>query len=148
MSDNLRDMFIRVRIDYDEVYDGSRVLQLGPSYDGSYTVILSPREIKQMGTKPYAALAHELGHVLGLEFQFPAHQEIVQIQNKQNAYITATDNGAMLRREDEAWDVAEEMFRLREKGIESYKQVWTIIRMAKTLKRWATAMKWLFGGRI
>jgi hypothetical protein len=117
----MRDIHIHVVVD-DTPEGESKVLSYERSPDGHYTVVLGVEEMRKLNTKPIVILAHELGHVLGLEFKLLGHKQVGQISGDKVSIAIAHLKGLFLKRENEAWDLAEEMFRIRSTSTESYLQ--------------------------
>ncbi len=102
------------------------VLMANRPEDGQYTIVINPKQLGIMEADPICALAHEIGHVLGFEFGLKGHKRIQALNNTkilspEEAHIFAQLFGFTLKMENEAWDLAEEMFKLRSKAINSYK---------------------------
>jgi len=117
----MRDMFIHVVIN-DSPKAESRVQSHERTSNGHYTVVISADELKMLNAKPAVVVAHELGHVLGLEFELPGHKQVGQTPEDRGSVALAHLNGSFLNREHEAWDLAEEMFKIRSMSTETYLQ--------------------------
>lgn len=107
----MRELTIVVRID-ENSQSGSRVVGRTRSADGTYTVILDRDQIeRELKVEPFVVLAHEIGHVIGYEFNLPKH---VEVQKENSGFIS------VINQENEAWDVAEAMFKWRKFAINHY----------------------------
>ena len=81
---------------------------------GIYKSIISLPQLKHLNVPAHIVIAHEIGHVLGYEFNLPLHK--ASLSNPFSANLT-------LMREHEAWDIAEEMFRFRQLTIGNYERI-------------------------
>lgn len=112
----MRNLLIHIHTDKEW---GSHVAASTKSPNGEYHVYVDKTETNDYRIEPFAVVAHEIGHVLGFEFDLPKHREMSQAYMSYDLQRPPLADARRLdmNREVEAWTVARAMFRAETVGL-------------------------------
>jgi hypothetical protein len=112
-------------VDYD--YYGSHF-----SYDcnSGFNIVIDKHQVDIVGCDLMSVLIHELGHIVAGVSGLPCNQAVFRISRPQD-----WSPPVVLKREEEAWDVADKLYdRAKSLSLEAYRRSTSIEEMAKTIE--------------